>query len=225
MKNNLSEGSKSYHEEANIYEEFSIIEDTPGFIEKYLVNYIKDKIVLDVGCGTGKYLCKFNKLSKKYYGLDISKDQLNIAESKISDNINTTFICSAAETINLPSNYIDTIISTWVLGTILDQNRREKALSEMIRVLKPDGRIFLVENDIGGEFEIIRDRYPNVQKTKGYNEWIEKMGLYPIKKFDTFFKFRSINSAKIIFSSIWGNRVLDKIKSNKISHNVVIYSN
>ena len=38
--------------------------------------------------------------------------------------------------IPLPDNSVEVIISTWVLGTILEVDRRNKVLEEMKRVLK-----------------------------------------------------------------------------------------
>ena len=56
---NLSEKSKNYYEENDIYEIFSIAEDYPNKIYEYLLPKIKGKIVLDLGCGTGKFMQKF----------------------------------------------------------------------------------------------------------------------------------------------------------------------
>ena len=147
---NLSEKSKNYYEENDIYEIFSLAEDYPNKIFDYLYPYIQNKIVLDLGCGTGKFMQKFYKDTIKYYGLDLSEKQLEIAKNKVKGE-NVDFICCSAENIPLPDNSIDVIISTWVLGTILEIDRRNKAIEEMKRVLKKDGVIFLVENDIGGE--------------------------------------------------------------------------
>lgn len=67
---NLSEKSKNYYEENDIYEIFSIAEDYPNKIYEYLLLKIKGKIVLDLGCGTGKFMQKFYNETTKYYGLD-----------------------------------------------------------------------------------------------------------------------------------------------------------
>ena len=68
-KLNLSEKSKNYYEENDIYELFSIAEDYPNKIYKYLLPKIKNKTILDLGCGTGKFMQKFHietiKHSKK----------------------------------------------------------------------------------------------------------------------------------------------------------------
>ena len=44
---NLSEKSKNYYEENDIYEIFSLAEDYPNKIFDYLYPYIQNKIVLD----------------------------------------------------------------------------------------------------------------------------------------------------------------------------------
>ena len=85
-KLNLSEKSKNYYEENDIYELFSIAEDYPNKIYKYLLPKIKNKTILDLGCGTGKFMQKFHIETTKYYGLDLSNEQLNIAKRKIKDN-------------------------------------------------------------------------------------------------------------------------------------------
>lgn len=166
---------------------------------------------------------KFYEETIKYYGLDLSKDQLNIAKQKVNGD-NVEFICCSAEDIPLPNNSIDVIISTWVLGTILEIDRRNKVLQEMKRVLKKDGNIYLVENDIGGEFEKIRNRYPNIKKTKEYNNWIEIKGFICLDKFETYFKFENKEQAKKVFGNIWGSKIEEKIQNKIIKQNIVIYN-
>lgn len=219
---NLSEKSKNYYEENDIYEIFSLAEDYPNKIFDYLYPYIQNKIVLDLGCGTGKFMQKFYKDTIKYYGLDLSEKQLEIAKNKVKGE-NVDFICCSAENIPLPDNSIDVIISTWVLGTILEIDRRNKAIEEMERVLKKDGVIFLVENDIGGEFEIIRNRYPNIKRTQDYNNWIESKEFICVDKFETYFKFENKEQAKKVFGNIWGSQTEEKIQSKIIKHNIIIY--
>ena len=219
---NLSEKSKNYYEENDIYEIFSIAEDYPNKIYECLLPKIKNKVVLDVGCGTGKFMQKFCYETIYYYGLDLSSEQLNLAKKKVkSDRVE--WICCSAENIPLESNLVDVIISTWVLGTILDIDRRNKVLEEMKRVLKRGGKIYLVENDIGGEFEKIRNRYPNIEKTKQYNDWIEANGFTALSQFKTYFQFESKEQAKMVFSNIWGKEKGNHVKSNRIEQNIIIY--
>lgn len=215
---NLAEGSKSYHEEADIYERFSEVEDTPGHVLNFLRTIVKGKDVLDLGCGTGKYLVPLSLLAKSYCGLDISADQLRIARMKARD---VDLICSSAEEIGLGDNAVDVTISTWVFGTILDDKRRMKALEEAERVTRKS--IYLVENDIGGEFEYVRGRYPDIRQTKRYNDWLMAHGFRPIERIDSLFEFKHKGEAKRVIEAIWGKGSASKIKGRKIAHKIIIY--
>ncbi len=221
-KQNLSEGSKSYHSEARIYERFSQVEDIPSRVLEFLESVIKGN-VLDLGCGTGKYLVLLAPLSKVYYGLDISVDQLEIAKKKAKGLSNVKFVCSSAEDTGLPSESIDNIISTWVIGTVYSEARRQKILDEADRILKHKGSMYLVENDIGGDFEYIRNRFPDISRTRAYNDWLESNGFVPAARFSTYFKFDSLEEAKLIFCSIWGQDAAKRVNGKKIEHKIVIY--
>ena len=176
-KLNLSEKSKNYYEENDIYEIMSAKKQTMA-----------------------------------------SEQQLNIAKEKVKDD-NVEFICCSAENIPLEDNSIDSIISTWVLRTILEEDRRTKVFNEMRRVLKENGSIYLVENDIGGEFEEIRNRYPDISRTKKYNNSLENNGFKCYNKFETYFKFDSTEQAQKIFSNIWGTEIGKKVsKETKYSY-------
>ena len=219
-KKTLKEDSKTYYEEANYYEEFSKYEDYPRKIEKFLLPKIKGKIVLDLGCGSGKYLKLLAPLSKEYYGLDISKQQLKLAKEKARKMSNVKFFNSSAENIPLPDKSVDIVIATWVISAVNGFKRKKKMLDEINRVLKNNGNTYLVENDSKEEFEEIRG---HPKRAENYNKWIIKQGFKQIKNIKTYFKFHSFQAANKIFDKIWGKRVSNQIKSNIIKHKVIIF--
>ena len=55
------------------------------FKEKLLELSSKDKIALDIGCADGKFTLSIAPYFKKVYGIDISKENLNIANSHGAD--------------------------------------------------------------------------------------------------------------------------------------------
>ena len=63
---NLLKDSKAYYEDNDYYEIFSVAEDGENKVANYLKDICKDKIVLDAGCGTGKFLNILEEYSKKY---------------------------------------------------------------------------------------------------------------------------------------------------------------
>lgn len=218
---NLLKDSKAYYDDNDFYEIFSIAEDGENKIANYLKNLCKDKIVLDAGCGTGKFLNILEESSQKYIGIDLSDKQLEKAKRK-SKKTTSEFICSNLSNINLESNKIDLIVCSWVLGTILDLEERNKCLNELKRLLKPNGAIILVENAENSEFENVRGR-DNDLRTKKYNDWILTNGFKLEKVINTYFEFSSFDEAKKCFDVIYGSIVSSKIKNKRIEHKINVY--
>ena len=218
---NLLKDSKAYYEDNDYYEIFSIAEDGENKVSNYLKNICKDKIVLDAGCGTGKFLNILEENSQKYIGIDLSNKQLEKAKIK-SNKESSEFICSNLSNINLESNKVDLIVCSWVLGTIVDIDERNKCLSELKRLLKSNGTIILIENDEDSEFEEIRNRTKDT-RTKDYNNWILSNKFNVDKQFNTYFIFNSYEEAEKCFEVIYGKEIASKINNNKIEHKIVIF--
>ncbi|MDH5188277.1 MAG: class I SAM-dependent methyltransferase [Rhodospirillaceae bacterium] len=102
--------------------------------------------VLEIGIGPG-----FNL---PYYGPDVDQ-VLAIEPSKILRNkaldrakklgINLTIAGLDAMEMDIEDSTIDTIVITWVLCSIPEP---EKAINEMLRVLKPEGRLLFIEHGL-----------------------------------------------------------------------------
>lgn len=218
---NLLKDSKAYYENNDYYEIFSIAEDGENKVANYLKGICKDKIVLDAGCGTGKFLNILEKDSQKYIGIDLSEKQLDKAKSK-SKKETSEFVCSNLSNINLKSDKVDLIVCSWVLGTIIDLDERNKCIDELKRLLKSNGAIILIENDENSEFEEIRNRTKD-NRTRDYNNWVLSKDFTIDKQIDTYFNFNSLDEAKNSFEVIYGSEISNKIKSNKINHKIIIF--
>ena len=217
---NLLKNSKAYYEDNDYYELFSIAEDGENKVADYLKELAIDNVVLDAGCGTGKFLPIIENVAYKYIGIDLSNEQLKKAKDKSSGN--SLFINSSLEKIELDNNSVDLIISTWVLGTITDIEERNRCLDELKRILKPNGKIILVENDENSEFEKIRNRTSD-SRTRDYNNWILSSGFIVDKRLETYFNFESIDEAKKCFEVIYGKTISDKINDKRIEHKIIIF--
>lgn len=220
--NGLSEHSVFYKDKAAVYEKFSEAEDAPNKILKTILPKLKNKIVLDVGCGTGKYAKLLAPHVRQYYGLDISNDQLLIAKKKTCKLKNINFICADAAETRLSNNSFDAAIASWAISPIAGFPRKAKAIARTFRTLKNGGIFYLIENDSTGTFEKARGAHRR-EETEEYNRWIKKQGFKIFKKIKTYFKFSSKKEAKRIFGAIWGNEVANKIRNKKIFHHVIIF--
>ena len=58
-----------------------------------LLKISKDDVVLDVGCGIGRWAGEMSGMVKKYIGIDYINEFINIAKTKYKSNSNTHFIC------------------------------------------------------------------------------------------------------------------------------------
>ena len=126
------------------------------------INYQRDKIVplaegvvLDVGIGSGLNIPFYNKTKiKQLYGLDPSKELLDIAKSvAYEENLEIEFLECGAESIPLPDKSIDTVLITYTMCTIPDVALSN---SEIIRVLKDDGKLLFCEHGLAPDKNIAK---------------------------------------------------------------------
>lgn len=106
----------------------------------------KGMSILDVGCGTGSFLEFYQRYTHQLYGIDTSPAMMDIARQRLGREVDL-HLGSAAE-MPYPDNYFDLIVSMLVLHE-MDHPIRLAVLEEMKRILKPDGKILLIDFDPG----------------------------------------------------------------------------
>ncbi len=104
--------------------------------------------VLDVGCGTGSLAIAAKErvgLAGKVHGIDASSEMLARAEKKARKaGVEVLFQNAIAEALPFPEPRFDIVLSTVMLHH-LPQKPRLKAVNEIRRVLKPGGRVLVVD--------------------------------------------------------------------------------
>lgn len=130
---------------ARAYERYRRItpKDEERFWEDALVEASIDKnsVILDLGTGTGFLARIILKHGFSVLGLDLSRNMLAVAKKKVPD---ASLVRGDAERIPLKDDSVDLIVSRWVLWTLPHPG---SALEEVLRVLKPDGRVILCDGD------------------------------------------------------------------------------
>ena len=109
--------------------------------------------ILDIGCGAGVdsiIAAKRAGPSGAVTGIDLVPEMLGRASdnARLAGVDNVTFQEASAEQLPFPENSFDVVISNGVLNLVVD---KVKALSEIYRVLKPDGRFMLADQVLAGE--------------------------------------------------------------------------
>jgi ubiquinone/menaquinone biosynthesis C-methylase UbiE len=127
------------------------------------------KNILDIGCGGGRTIKKISILSPKsnVYGIDYSKESINISASVNKKNIkNGRVILKEANVSSMPfeDNYFDLIIA---IESYFFWPDLENDMKEVLRVLKKNG-IFLI---VSGEYK--NDKYDKRNKS-----FVEKLNMH-----------------------------------------------
>ena len=105
-----------------------------------------DGIVLEIGIGSGLNLPFYSSAVKCLYAVDPSPELLGMTRKKVERmTFPVDLRCESAERLSLDSGSVDTIVMTWALCTIPDPAR---ALREMRRVLKTQGRMIFIEHGL-----------------------------------------------------------------------------
>ncbi len=108
----------------------------------------KGQRVLDIAGGTGDLTQRFSRLvgpSGQVVLADINDSMLKVGRDKLQDNGvsgNVCFVQANAEMLPFPDNYFDCITIAFGLRNVTD---KQKALESMARVLKPGGRLLVLE--------------------------------------------------------------------------------
>lgn len=99
--------------------------------------------ILDVGCGTGKFAFKLSNLTKnlKIHGVDLSKDMIERAKSKLRGEP-IEFKIGDVEELPYESNTFDIITCSHSFHHYPNQ---KKAASEMHRVLRGEGKLMIID--------------------------------------------------------------------------------
>ncbi|MCL4369708.1 MAG: methyltransferase domain-containing protein [Chloroflexi bacterium] len=93
-------------------------------------------LILDVGCGTGHYAQALDKRGARVVGIDLSAAMLAAAQAKGIGG--AAFAGASALRLPFPDATFDEVIAVTLLEFLSD---REAAVVEMLRVLRPDGRL------------------------------------------------------------------------------------
>ncbi len=154
-----------------------------------------DARVLDVGCGSGLFLIEMAKHLKtgKAIGIDLwfEKDQSTNSKAKTLQNglaakVSDRIEVETADMRKLPfsASTFDLVVSSLAIHNVKKPEEREQALREIIRVLKPGGKIAILD----------------FQNTRSYADFLEQNGLSQVEissPYVSYFPFlRSVTGVK-----------------------------
>lgn len=151
-----------YRSEADQYERLVAREDKDGNILKTLRQLapLSEVDVVETGAGTGRLTCLLAPEVKSLRAFDISKAMLAVARARLEAMGHSEVSTGVADHRSLPvaDASADVLISGWSVCYLVDWDpagwraQLDLALAEFRRVLRPGGRIILLETE-GTGFE------------------------------------------------------------------------
>jgi ubiquinone/menaquinone biosynthesis C-methylase UbiE len=100
--------------------------------------------VIEVGFGSGLSLRHYSADVARLDAVDPSRELWNLATRRCAQSrVQVTFTPGSAEALSFEDGVFDTAVVMWTLCSIPDPTR---ALHEIRRVLRPDGRLIFVEH-------------------------------------------------------------------------------
>ena len=208
-----------YKTEGDKYEALIAREDYQGNIIKTLreITPLENRVVYDLGAGTGRLACLLAPQVKYVRAFDISEEMLRVCRDKFIASGLTNWQVDVADHRQLPveDSSADLVVSGWSLSYLAVWNpasaraELEKWLGEMKRILRPNSHIVLFEslgtgNELPIKLEHLKDFYPWLDEVGFQNKWIR-----------TDYKFESLAEAEYLSRFFFGDELGDKVMENK----------
>jgi ubiquinone/menaquinone biosynthesis C-methylase UbiE len=129
----------------------------PGYPEAAIEAIAKliptDKIIADIGAGTGKFTVELAKYGYRIYAVEPNKDMSKQLENVLRNYSNTSIINSIAESTSINDNSVDVV----TIAHALHWFELDAFMQECNRILRPDGTIIVIYNHLPGKEAF--DRY------------------------------------------------------------------
>lgn len=113
----------------------------PDNLESFeLMKLEKGQSVIDIGSGSGRLYPFLTEKGLKYTGIDLSEELVKLSKEQHPKG---KFIIGEANNLPFTSNEFDHAVSVAVFYHIPSKELRQKALTEVYRVLKPGGQLYI----------------------------------------------------------------------------------
>lgn len=121
--------------------------------------------VLEVGFGSGHNLPFYPAAVRRLIAVDPSRESAKLARKRIAEaRFPVEYLPVAGEKIEAPDHSFDSVVSTFTLCSVADPLA---TLEQMRRVLKPGGKLFLIEHGLSTD--------PKIQRWQGRLDWLQNL--------------------------------------------------
>ena len=132
--------------------------------------------LVDLGCGTGRFLDFVKQAWPRLpvVGIDLSEAYIRHARRHLKRRARTDFVVANAEAIPVPDASCDAVTSIFMLHELPPDVRRS-VIREAARVLRPGGRLILVDSLQRGDepdYDAILARFPQTYHEPYFESYV-----------------------------------------------------
>lgn len=110
---------------------------------QYVLDHIKtDDVILELGCGYGRFLSRMTKKTSIIYGIDSSKDSIALAKEYLAEYSNIKLFQMNANSLTFEDNFFDVVIVIQN-GISAFKIPPHELIKDCLRVTKKGGKILL----------------------------------------------------------------------------------
>jgi ubiquinone/menaquinone biosynthesis C-methylase UbiE len=220
MEEIMPEHHEIYENNADVYDNLVSHEDYQGNILKEIkrLTDLEGMDVVETGAGTGRVTGLLAPVVKSIIAFDISRHMLDFAETKLKRlNLNNwNFEVADNRKIPLADKCADLAISGWSIGYFASWKNKnwkketEQAINEMIRILRPGGKVTIIET-LGTGHETPTE--PTKELSEYYSYLENELG-FSRTWIRTDYKFDSVEDGERTVRSFFGDELGDYLKNN-----------
>ncbi|MBX9668514.1 MAG: class I SAM-dependent methyltransferase [Candidatus Obscuribacterales bacterium] len=206
-----------YRDYPEVYDEFASVPYSPEIMDFIIEHFeLAHKVVLDIGCGTGKSAFALAEHAEKVVGIEPESAMLNLARQFAQDKkiVNVEFKEGSAERLPVPDKSVDAISGITTVFCPADKSL-PPFIAEALRVVRPGGKIILVNIAPGwyaGDLhDVVNDSAPNDRLT---DEILQDYG-FEYRDFDAIQDYGSVEKMVRTYGFIFGRATIDYIKHNQ----------
>ncbi len=206
-----------YNEQADNYERLVSREDHEGNILREICKgiAIEGIDVVETGAGTGRLTCLLAPFVRSISAYDISAAMLKVADEKLTslDVKNWKTAVANHRSLPEPDGKADLAISGWSICYLVDWKCSDwryeviKGLAEMMRVIKPGGKVVIIETQ-GTGFET---PHPPEHLLE-YFDFLKEQG-FTFSWFRTDYRFANKEEARELTTFFFGQELADQFDS------------
>jgi SAM-dependent methyltransferase len=105
---------------------------------------IKDAVLLDFGCGSGRFFSLTVGLAKYVVGLEISQQMLAYARQRVRPG-QCELILFDGTRLPFVENCFDAVLSVWCIQWLTDDSHFQDMVAQIVACVRSGGRIYLLE--------------------------------------------------------------------------------